>query len=944
LWIISVIWVTLPFGYSKSTTGQVGRCYRTSQLKWARCIIHISMSLSLLSTKLYVPPSRVDVVSRPYLIEKLLFGAGRPGSFTLVSGPAGFGKTTLLSEFVARLKRSVAWLSLEEGENDPIRFWTYLITACQSILEDVGEAALELFSTPQLLPDETVPTILINDLNASNQSIVLVLDDYHEIQNSSIHAGLLFLIDHLPHNLHIMVSTRSDPPWPLARYRARNQLTEIRAQDMRFTSFEATSFLNQTMGLNLSSEDVAALEERTEGWIAGLQLAALSMKGRSDVSGFIKAFTGSHTYVAEYLVEEILQHRPEEVQTFLLQTSILERLNAGLCEAVTGCENGQSLLTALHRANLFLVPLDDEQQWYRYHHLFADLLAFRLKQALTASAIRQLHCRASAWLAQNDLLDEAIQHALLGKDYERAIALVERVARTMMFTGRVNDLRNWLEALPVEYFETHIFLKIYRTWIDLLQGKMDLSEPALLKMETMLRSLPPSPDNDTLLKEMIVILSHWVALAGNTSRAIRLSQEALAFLPEEDLASRARVFSALAISYGSEGDVQKADTAFSECIRLAIASGNYTLAAHTLMRGGIWLGYYGKLHEAARVYQSIIDLGAQTEQKIFFPAGQGLIGLASIYLERNELESAEKALQQGMELCTKAGLDEVFTGWILKSRLRQAKGDLAGALEELQALERAFPRSDTFFLTIRQIQVNLAMGNIDRASRLVLPFMDWLSTEAKHITTRPPVVVVEIVELIIIRVYLAQGEIQKALDLLVKLQATAEPGGRIGHLIEIYLLRALAYQIQSQGETPVMAFESLEQALALAEPEGYSLLFTEVGLEIIPLLHGVMKDPATPDQVKKYARRLLKIVSREGISAGSPIDGSKPSDEMIEPLTERELEVMRLIADGLKYKEIAGRLYISLNTVRTYVKGIYGKLNVNNRSQAIAQAHHYNLI
>jgi LuxR family maltose regulon positive regulatory protein len=267
------------------------------------------MSLSLLSTKLYVPPSRVDVVSRPYLIEKLLFGAGRPGSFTLVSGPAGFGKTTLLSEFVARLKRSVAWLSLEEGENDPIRFWTYLITACQSILEDVGEAALELFSTPQLLPDETVPTILINDLNASNQSIVLVLDDYHEIQNSSIHAGLLFLIDHLPHNLHIMVSTRSDPPWPLARYRARNQLTEIRAQDMRFTSFEATSFLNQTMGLNLSSEDVAALEERTEGWIAGLQLAALSMKGRSDVSGFIKAFTGSHTYVAEYLVEEILQHR-----------------------------------------------------------------------------------------------------------------------------------------------------------------------------------------------------------------------------------------------------------------------------------------------------------------------------------------------------------------------------------------------------------------------------------------------------------------------------------------------------------------------------------------------------------------------------------------------------------------------------------------------------------
>lgn len=902
------------------------------------------MSSSPLSTKLYIPPARANAIARPRLIEQLLSGINQPRCLVLLSGPAGFGKTTLLSEFVVRLQRPFGWVSLDDGDNDPARFWSYVIAACQTMQAGVGESVQVMVQSPQSLPNETIPTILINDLAGIDKAFTLVLDDYHAIQNSSIHASLSFLLENLPENLHIVISTRTDPPWPLARWRARNRLVEIRAQDLRFTAVEAASFLNQTMRLNLSPENVAALEERTEGWIAGLQLAALSMKGLSDISGFIKTFTGSHVYIADYLVEEILQRQPEEMQTFLLQTSILERLNAGLCEAVTGCENSQSILTTLHRANLFLVPLDDVQQWYRYHHLFADLLAFRLKQALPEGAIQKLHCQASAWLVKNNLFDEAIQHALAGKDHERAIALMERVARTMIFTGRVNDLRNWLDALPEESFDSHLFLKIYRAWIDLLQGKIDLSEPSLLKIETMLRALPPSPDNDTLLKEMIVILSHWVALAGNTTRAISLSKEALAFLPEEDEASRARVYSALAISYGSEGDAQKADTAFRECLRLAIASANYSLAAHTMMRGGIWLGYYGKLRDAARLYQSIIDLGAQAKQKIFFPAGQGWIGLASIYLEWNELEPAEKALQQGMELCIQAGLDEVFTGWILKSRLRQAKGDLAGALDELQALEQSYPRTDAFSLTIRQIQVHLALGNVDRASRLALPLIDWLSKVVEHVSPRSPVVVVEMVELILARVYLAQGEIEKALEMLEELQVTAEPGRRFGHLIEMYFLRALASQKQNQEETGAIGVENLEQALTLAEPEGYSLLFTEAGQEILPLLNRVIKDPVASDGVKEYARRLMNFVLGEEKSPAPSMNGSRPVDEMIEPLTDRELEVLRLLIDGLEYKEIAKKLYISVNTVRAYIKGIYGKLNVNNRSKAIAQAHQHKLI
>jgi LuxR family maltose regulon positive regulatory protein len=902
------------------------------------------MSISLLSTKLYIPPARLNAIARSRLTEKLLTSLNQPGSFVLLSGPAGFGKTTLLSEFVAGLRWPVAWVSLDEGDNDPIRFWSYLITACESVQAEVGESAWVLLQSPQPLPIESVPSILINDFAGLAGDMVLVLDDYHTIQSETIQAALKFLLEHLPGNLHIVISTRIDPPWPLARFRARNQMTEIRAQDLRFSFGESAEFLNRTMDLNLSTEDVAALDERTEGWVAALQLAALSMKGRSDIAGFVKGFTGSHVYIAEYLVEEVLKSQPEDVQGFLLKTSILERLNAGLCEAITGCENGQSVLMDLYRANLFLIPLDDEQKWYRYHRLFADLLTYRLKQTLQANEILKLHSLASAWLAQNDLLDEAIHHALMGKDYERAISMVERVARTMMFTGRVNDLRNWLEALPEASFDAHLYLKIYRIWIDLLQGKMDLSEPALLKMETMLRSLPPSPENNTLLKEMIVILSHWVALAGNTTRAIHLSQEALAFLPEGDQAARARVFSALAIAYGTEGDVEKADAAFRECLRLAQASANYTLAAHTMMRGGIWLGYYGKLHQAAGLYQSIIDMGVQTGQKVFYPAGQGLIGLASIYLEWNELESAEKTLQQGMELCIQAGLDEVFTGYILKSRLRQAKGDLAGAMEELQVLERAFPRSDTFTLTIRQIQVRLAMGDTEGASHLALPILDWLGSEAKHAPTKPPVVVVEMAEAILSRVYLAQGDIEKALDLLDRLEATARPGGRFGHLIEMHLLRSLALQKQNQGEAPALAIESLGQALALAEPEGYVLLFAEARPDVVPLLIGVMKDPDAPDPVKKYARKLLNILSREDKSTASLVEDTGPADEMIEPLTDRELDVLRLIADGLKYEEIAKRLYISLNTVRFFVKGIYGKLNVNNRSKAIAQAHQYKLI
>ncbi|GAB4538768.1 MAG: LuxR C-terminal-related transcriptional regulator [Anaerolineae bacterium] len=807
--------------------------------------------LPILTTKLYIPPARENVIARPHLSDKLLSGVSRPGSFTLVSGPAGFGKTTLLSGFISRLQQPAAWVSLDEGDNDPVRFWTYLVTACQSILDEVGAPALELFSTSQPLPDDTVPTLLINDLTTHARSIVLVLDDYHEIQNPSIHASLSFLLDHLPHNLHMVVSTRTDPPWPLARFRARNQLVEIRTQDLRFTREEAAEFLNRTMGLNLSVEDVTALEERTEGWAAGLQLAALSMQGRSDIASFVKAFAGSHVYVAEYLVEEVLQRQPDDIRTFLLQTSILKRMSAGLCEAVTDCQDGQAILQSLHHANIFLVSLDHEGHWFRYHHLFADLLRSRLPQALPAEAIPALHRRASIWYEHNGFTLEAVNHALAARDYERVVDLVEQAAHTLIFTGRVNVLRGWLEALPEASFHAHPHLTFYQFWIDILQSKADLSERAIREKQDLLKSLPSSPENDRLRGELMAIVCRAIALSGRTSEGVRLAQEALAYLPADDLASRARANSALAITHDLEGRAEEAGPAYQACLSQAIAAGDYRLAAHTTMARGLVQYHYGRLHEAARTFQTIIDMGDRADiapadkagaapgknaraNQVFFPAGQGYIGLGCIQLEWNDLETAEKHLRQGMELCRRGGLDGIFIGRMQMSRLRQAKGDLEGALEEIQWPKQASQRADDFNVAARHIQIELARGDVDVAWRWGAPLVGMLSSDTA--TARLPLLFLEIIEAVIVRVYLAQGEIGKAMQLLDRLQATAGPGKRLGRLIEVYLLRALAHYKQNGGGLTPEAIESIERALELGEPEGYITLFLEEGPPLVPLL------------------------------------------------------------------------------------------------------------
>ncbi|MBZ0295167.1 MAG: hypothetical protein K8L99_21560, partial [Anaerolineae bacterium] len=734
------------------------------------------LDVPILFTKLYAPPARTNAIARPHLIEKLLNGAHRSGTFSLLSGPAGFGKTTLLSEFVTQLRQPVAWVSLDEGDNEPSRFWWYLIAACQSVEPGLAETAEALIHTSQSLPDDTVPTILINDLASLRRNLVLILDDYHHIQNPSIHAGCQFLIEHLPEKLQVVVSTRVDPPWPLARYRARNQLVEIRAHDLRFSIEEAGEFLNRTMELDLSIEDVAALEKRTEGWIAGLQLAALSMQGRGDTTAFIQAFTGSHIYIAEYLIEEILQHQPEDLQLFLLQTSLLENLNAELCEAVTGCQDGQAILTALHRTNSFIVPLDHEGRWFRYHHLFADLLNARLRQSLSAETIATLHNRASNWYEQNGFHAEAVHHALAAGNSEQAAILVDQAGQIMMFTSQFNLLKKWLDALPEEAFRAHPRLEVYLVLIELSQGTLDMSEQTLLEKERMIRALPPSPENDRLRLEAMVYLCLFLAHQ-DTARTIQIAQEILDELPDHEMQLRISLFSALYRAYGMEGNIDKSESAYVECFRLAQAADQYGIVANTTMVRTFDLCQYGRLEEAARYCQLIIERGNQ--QQVFYPAGPCHIGLAGIYLEWNDLEKADDYLTRGIEICRQGGLDGLYTGYTVKARLHQARGDLEAALAVLHSLEQSLQRRD-FFLMTRQVSVQLAVGDVASLSA-------WVPSLTAVLDVGPdshmPAIAVEALKLILARILIAQGELERADQRLGEIQATAEADNRFGRLM-----------------------------------------------------------------------------------------------------------------------------------------------------------------
>jgi LuxR family maltose regulon positive regulatory protein len=879
------------------------------------------MSVSILATKLYIPPTRVETVKRPHLIEKLLSCAGRPDCFTLVSGPPGFGKTTLLSEFVTQLQQPAAWISLDEGDNDPVRFWTYLITACQSILQDVGESALELFGAPQPLPNNTVPTILINDFAAQERSIVLVLDDYHEIQNPSIHTSLLFLLDHLPHNLHLVVSTRSDPPWPLARFRARNQIIEIRAQELRFRVEESAQFLNRTMGLNLSVEEVAALEERTEGWAAGLQLAALSLQGRSDISAFIEEFTGSHLFIADYLSAEVLNRQPEQVRTFLLQTSILERMTAELCDRLVERGDGQAMLRQLEKANLFLVPLDEQRHWYRYHHLFAELLRNQLR-GLTPEQIPELHRRAAAWYEQHGFVSEAIKHALAAGDQQQTARIIEQNAMATLMRGDSITVLNWISSIGTLVAERP-WLGIYQSWALLITGEIEPIEPRLQVAENWKEAHLSDADAQELDFHIAAIRALVAGRRGNAQQAIDLARQALERLPESETTIRSIVTFTLGDTSWSIGDLAGARRAFEQASRIDRTAGSPLAALLALSSVGVLLTEQGELQRAAEAFRKVIQMATQPNGRIRPVAAVACLGLSVLEYEWNDLAASGRYAQQALELGTRWGNpDTLANAHLAQARKQHARGDRAGALESLrQAQDLARGPGVTPWSGLRidafRVRLWLDQDNLEAAAR-------WARQHAfdpNDDISYPH----QIAYLTLARILVAQNRLGAALALLERLLVQFETLGQMGRALELLLMQALA--LKARGDNPG-ALAALTRALILGEPEGYLRIFLDEGAPMAELLRHAGSRGIAP----KY---VVKLLSEFKGSSGAVPASQQP---LIEPLTERELQVLRLIAEGLSNRAIADRLVVALGTVKSHTASLYRKLDVTSRTQAVARA------
>jgi LuxR family transcriptional regulator, maltose regulon positive regulatory protein len=913
------------------------------------------MPAPILATKLFIPSPRPEIVLRTRLIERLNERLQHTPGVTLVSAPAGFGKTTLVSAWIAALTPGplpleegsgvrMAWLSLDEGDNDPARFLVYLVAALRTVAPKVGEATLGALQSSQPPPTDVLLTALLNDLTTQG-AVVLVLDDYHVIESQPIDEALTFFVDHLPPQLQLVIATREDPPLPLARLRARGQLTELRASDLRFTPSEAADFLNEAMSLNLSVEDIAALETRTEGWIAGLQLAALSMQGRSDTTSFIQAFTGSHRFVLDYLLEEVLQRQPERVRSFLLQTAILERLSGSLCDAVTERDDGRGILAALERGNLFVVPLDDQRQWYRYHHLFAEVLQARLMEE-QPDRIATLHQRASGWCEQNDLPADAIRHALAAKDFERAAYLLERVWLAMDLSYQSATWLGWAKALPDDLIRAHPVLCLGYAWALLNGGELEASESRLRDAERWLDPLENSSAQMVVVDEAefrslpasIASARAYRALAlGDIPATIQHARRALTLASEDDQIRRTQATALLGMAEYASGDLPAAEQSLLTFQASMWQAGDIANALGiTFILANIWLAQ-GRLREAVGAYQHALQLAMSRDAP---PIGTSDLyrGLSELLCERGDLAAAAQQLLAAQKVGELAAL----TGWthrlgVAQARLKGAQGDLGGALALLDEAERQYVRNPLpdHPVAALKARVWVRQGRLSAALTWVreqgLSPDDDLSylREFEHLT---------LARVLIARYRNDPGEssIREARQLLDRLWQAAEAGGRTGSVIEILMLQALAHQ--AQGDIPA-AITSLERALTLAQPEGYVQVFVDEGLPVADLL-ARMNGSREGGRRQAYIHKLLAAFGTP--QAIQPLAFSP--QPLVEPLSERELEVLKLLGTELSGPEIARELTVSLNTVRTHTKNIYGKLGVNNRRAAVRRAEELDLL
>jgi ATP/maltotriose-dependent transcriptional regulator MalT len=895
--------------------------------------------IPLLATKLHVPRPRAQLVPRSQLTEHLQ--TGMQGALTLISAPPGFGKTTLLAQWREASHMPVAWLSLETEDNELVRFFSYLIASLQSLDPGIGKAALGLLQTPQQAALETMLTLLTNDLSASQrEDFALVLDDYHLITAESIHHGMVFLLEHAPPQMHLILLTRADPPWPLTRLRACGQLCEVRAAELRFATEEAGHFLHRVMRLALSQEEVALVQSRTEGWIAGLQFAALSLRGRTDVSDYLAAFRGSHRYVLDYLSEEVLARQDASVQSFLLHTSVLDRLSESLCDAVTDQPGSQAMLDALEKANLFVVPLDDERHWYRYHQLFAEVLYSHLQQA-ESGLVPVLHRRASTWYEQHGVPALAVQHALAAPDVELAARLIEQYGLQVALRGQVHLVLGWLGALPDALVCSRARLCLYHALMLMFTHQVDAAEARVALAE---QSALPELSADqarVLLGWAAAIRANLARFSGDLARCVTLSQQVLECVPETEATLRAGAGLGLAQAFLVSGNVT------AEVERLVAATAAPLRATGDVFALLTSMTLLARLHvmqarlrEAAATYEQVLHLvpGQEVLRHLVGSAGY-YFGLGDLLREWNDLDEAERFLAQGMELVRgtlTVDATEVTLGYGALARLFQARGNHGKALALLDAFaqlaqRRHFvPHLVAHGLAVRA-QVALAQGSLSAALR-------WLDGSGMSADDDDPSYPQERAYLTLARVRIAQGRaslggscLSEALRLLERLRADAEAKARTGSTLEILILQALALSAHGKGTEALRTFE---RALMLAEPQGYIRVFLDEGEPMVALLRQAFARAIALD----YVTTLLSAFGEQAPAVPSH------AFPLVEPLTEREHAVLRLLVAGLSNAAIAQELVITVGTVKRHVNSIYTKLGVTSRTQAVARAHALHLL
>lgn len=876
--------------------------------------------MPILATKLYIPPPRPNVVRRPRLVERLNEGLRR--KLTLISAPAGFGKTTLVSEWLADCERPAAWLSLDEGENDPARFLTYLVAALQSLAANIGAGVLEALQSPQPPSTEAMLTTLLNDITAISDNFVLVLDDYHVIETQSVDQSFTFLIEHLPPQMHLVIATREDPQLPLARLRARSQLTELRVADLRFTLSEAAEFLNQAMGLPLSPDDIATLEKRTEGWIAGLQLAALSLQGHPDATSFIQSFTGSHHFVLDYLVEEVLHRQPGRIQTFLLRTSILDRLCGPLCDAVllAPATSGQVTLEDLEHANLFLIPLDDERKWYRYHHLFADLLRHRLHQSTASSPkeVAELHLRASVWYEEHGLGMEAFQHAAAAQDVDRAVRLLESGGIPLHFRGAVAAILDWLGSLPPPVLNARPALLARYASLMLVNGQAIGVEERLQAAEVALQGAEPDDKIQDVIGQIATARATLALGQNQIETIIAQSRRALKYLHPGNLPFRTTAHWTLGFAYLLQGDRAAARQAYMEAIALSQASGNifFTFMATTGL--GAIQEAENQLHLAFATYQHVLQLAGDQPLPIAYEAH---LGLARIYYEWDDLDAAEQHGRLSLHLAQQyeRGIDRFIPCEVFLARLKLAQGDADGAAALLAETNQDV-RQQHFVSRMPEVAAAhvltlLRQSNLAAATQLALMY-DLPISQA--------------------RVHLAQGDPSAALAVLEPWRRQVEAKGWEDERLKVLALQAVA--LQAQGDKD-QAVHVLLDALALAAPGGFIRTFVDEGPPMAHLLSAAAQG-SMPDYIGKVLAACNTEERKSEVTSFLP----PPAQPLLELLSQRELEVLHLIAQGLSNQEISERLVLALDTVKGHNRNIFSKLQVQRRTEAVARARELGLL